>query len=379
MESGELSCGIFLDLSRAFDCVNHNKLLNKLEQYCIRGVALKWFRSYLSGRSQLVEVSNSNGTVRSGVLGVVLGMPQGSVLGPLLFNIYINDLLSLTNQNTLVVNYADDTNFIIKGEDFPMLIKNATHTLNLASMWFQLNGLILNEKKTKCIFFKINDSLVTPASMVINSRPFEFTDSASILGVFIDDKLKWHHHINFISDYLSRICYMIYVLRDNVNFNVLKLVYFANFVSKIRYGILFWGGSSEISTVFVLQKRALRTMLRLSLGTSCRGHFRSNNFLTVSAMYIEECLLFVWKYRHYFKSSKFSHDYSTRHKSNYIFPVHRLSYTEHFAGYTCLRFYNHLPDDIKNVSIINDYKKLIHAMLCKIEPYTVQEYLSYTY
>ena len=123
-ENGECALGIFIDLSKAYDCLNYNTLYEKLERYGIRGPALKWVQSYLTGRSQRVCISNENGTYLSNLEDVTVGIPQGSIIGPLLFTIYVNDIPSvLINKNQHIVNYADDTNLLINGENLETVLK----------------------------------------------------------------------------------------------------------------------------------------------------------------------------------------------------------------------------------------------------------------
>ena len=148
IESNQFAIGVFCDLSKAFDTLNHEILLNKLNHYGIRGKANMWFRSYLTERKQYVELNNK----KSSTLSLPTGVPQGSILGPLLFLIYINDLPSAANLKC--VSFADDSNFIIQGSDLTNLTTSLTKELEHVSDYFKANQLKLNAKKTKMVIFR---------------------------------------------------------------------------------------------------------------------------------------------------------------------------------------------------------------------------------
>ena len=148
LDDRKFGCGIFLDLQKAFDTVNHNILLSKLEHYGIRGTALEWFKSYLSERKQYVSVNGAN----SSYLNVTCGVPQGSVLGPLLFLIYINDLPRSSPKLAFYL-FADDTNIFCEAENLDMLQKVVNKELKKVKMWLDVNKLSLNVGKTNFFHF----------------------------------------------------------------------------------------------------------------------------------------------------------------------------------------------------------------------------------
>lgn len=378
LEDGNVSCGIFLDLSKAFDCINHEILLNKLHKYGIRGNVHNWFRSYLTGRKQLVELEHRKGKVRSGVLELSAGVPQGSILGPLLFIIFLNDISNIVSNidQQLIINYADDTNLLIKGQDFMEILETGNSLLKSIKQWFSENNLILNESKTDAILFKTNNSIRTPQDIILDSKKICFSTSVKFLGVHINDTLTWTTHIDYLTSKLSSICYAIRILRDQVDYDVVKTLYYANFYSLIKFGIVTWGSSSELCRIFSCQKRVIRLMLNMKARDTCRGKFKANKFLTVTAIYIYECLQFLVKNRSKFDSCLSTHTYSTRFRGDFTFPIHKRTLYEKGTFYRCLRFYNHLPLNIKNIQC--DKMLLAHArnFLCDIEPYSLDEYFS---
>ncbi|CAH2096769.1 unnamed protein product [Euphydryas editha] len=230
---------VFCDLSKAFDCVQHQTLIRKLHHYGIRGTALEFVTSYLSGRTQSVVI---NGKRSPGSL-VTMGVPQGSILGPFLFLVHINDLPHLVRDDHEIVLFADDTSLLFK----------VIH-------WFNINNLLLNESKTKCVRFTLPNVKLATTSIRIRDEEMELVDQAVFLGITLDSKLQWGPHIGKLSGRLSSADYAVKKIRQLTDIKTARLVYFSYFHSIMTYGLLLWGNAVDIQFIFILQKRAVRAI-----------------------------------------------------------------------------------------------------------------------
>lgn len=196
-----LTLGVFVDFSKAFDSINHDLLLSKLNHYGIRGIALDLIRSYLGHRQQFVQVNSFKSEVRS----VKVGVPQGSILGPLLFNIFINDLVNI-DVDTRYVIYADDATLFFSSNRSAELITRANAVLNKLYAWSLDNGLTINSQKTKAVLFRAKNTQITlEEDLLMNNSKIELVNSVKSLGVFFDHTMTWHSHIDFLASKLLQI------------------------------------------------------------------------------------------------------------------------------------------------------------------------------
>lgn len=378
LDSQDVVCGIFLDLSRAFDTINHTHLLNKLERIGFRGVSLNWFTSYLENRKQKVCLAAHGQKFESQELQFNIGVPQGSVLGPLLFIIYINDLVTaIASPHIQVVNYADDTSLVFKGKTLSDITHSVDTSFGSLKHWFSTNQLVLNESKSKSVIFRTQQSKIQTPMCLSADTQIPIVDSTKLLGIVIDSNCKWTEHIKETVSKLNKVCYALRTLSRVFNTPTLKTVYYANFYSIMKYGIEVWGGSHDLHKVFLIQKRVTRIIFKKKYLESCRGCFRENNMLTTFGLYIVSCLLYLKANKSDFQESTFSHAYTTRHKNNYVIPKHRLGLTESGPYYAAIKFFNLLPQRIKSNLSVPSFRKDIFNYICQMEPYSLAEFYGF--
>ena len=250
-ENSEFVYTQFLDLSKAFDCVSHDILINKLSYYKFSINSRKLLTSYLQDRSQFVNYCNIN----SKPINVKYGVPQGSVLGPTLFLVFINDLPYNTAPARSVL-FADDTTLIFNNKDTDALISSVHNKQATIHDWFLANKLMLNDNKTESMIFSLRqhtlDTMIT-------------TNCVKFLGVHIDSKLTWENHVQAICGKMSKNIYLLRNLASCVSQKTLLTAYFGLIHSVLIYAILVWGHSPHAASAFAVQRKAVRSNCGLEI------------------------------------------------------------------------------------------------------------------
>ena len=355
---GGRSTGITLcDLSKAFDCVDHDKLLRKMEFfYGFRGISLEFFRSYLSNRTQCIQQA---GEVVSDLRTIKYGVPQGSVLGPILFILYINDLCKYLSPQQCIL-YADDTSLIVSAADPAVLCFDMTGLELRAKAWFDANSLCMNTEKTQRI--------------IVSSNPrLNGGESVKLLGITIDEGLTWHTHIDLLSRKLSSSIYLLRRLRKFIDITCLLNTYYAFVYSHISYGITLWGSSGHAERVFRLQKGAIRVLAGVGLRDHCRPYFIKFGILTVPCIFILHTLLEIHKKKNVFKKNSHFHTYNTRNADHLRPP--RLRLQKCVKNSLSLELYNKLSTQTKNLPA-KRFGITVKTFLTQHAFYSVNEYMT---
>jgi hypothetical protein len=253
------------------------------------------------------------------------GVPEGSKLGPLFLLLYVNDLPKITDENSKIVLFADDTSIIITSPNPIQFKNNVNKIFQDVNRWFSTNSLSLNIDKTHYMQFITKNSSLIDLNISHGNKKIANICNTKFLGITLDNTLSWKTHIDTIIPKLSSACFTIRSVKPFLSQESLKMVYYSYFHSIITYGLIFWGNSYYSNTIFRLQKRTIRIIVGMRDRDSCREHFRKLKILPLKSQYTLSLTLFVINNKNYFKVNSEIHNINTRTKSNLHQPLSHLS------------------------------------------------------
>lgn len=375
-------CVLFMDMSKAFDFVCHRRLLEKLYRYGIRGSAHEWIKSYLSNRTQCVQISQycpDNKCItkyQSNYLHNNYGVPQGSILGPLLFLLYINDLPSAVTQQCYL--FADDTTIVIKSNKLENFESQINETLQKTIQWLELNNLKANLSKTKLMQFHTRRRNPKILNVNFENQRIDEVQSIKFLGVTLDSFCSWNDHIKDLCSRINRFVFALRRISQVVSKEAALTSYYGYIHSILQYGITMWGRSSNTDDVFIMQKKCIRAIFGLKTIESCRPYFKKYHILSLPCVYILSASIFVYEHAYFFKTFNELHKNPTRsqYRNKLYIPSTKLSLIAKNSYIMCIKIYNKLPDDIKDLPYLK-FKKSLKRWLQEKCFYSIQEYLEY--
>ena len=370
LDNSEIACGVFIDLQKAFDTVNHDILVDKLEYYGIRGVAKKWFKSYLAKRSQHVSIEG----FKSDMKEIKHGVPQGSVLGPLLFLLYINDLHKSIHY-CKAFHFADDTHLLNISTSSKRIQKQVNIDLKCLFKWLLANKISLNCSKTELIIFKSNRNKDTfKFKIKINGHKILPSDNIKYLGVYLDSDLSGNQHCKILAGKLNRANGMLSKIRHYVTQDELKSIYHAIFSSHLLYNCQVWGQSrSNITSVCKLQNKAMRIINFKDFNAPSNPIYAENLILKLEDIIKQKNCLFVHDFLNGILPDCFEDFFSklnavynnivTRNSSLgalYLPTINTTSYGLNSVTYKAIQCWNHVTNsygiDLSNL-LRHDLKK----------------------
>lgn len=300
LDDGRHTNALLCDLTKAFDCVPHDLLIKKLEYYGVRGKTLEFIKSYLTDRVQYVSIGGVNSQSRS----VANGVPQGSILGPILFLIFINDLPSAIDAGRCIL-FADDTTVLASSKNIQDLDALNNIIKHKTSQWFSANKLKVNDAKSQTILFS-------------SDKKAEKSEPVKLLGIMFDTFLTWLPQVEHVCRKMSPQIFALRQLKPFLSSNALKSVYYATVHSHLTYGVILWGNTHFAYKAFKLQKSAIRVLEGVPADSHCQPLFKKHKILPLPCLFILEVLCEIHKQKENFRTHADVHNYNTRNSSQLI-------------------------------------------------------------
>ena len=360
---------VFMDLSKAFDVMSHDILRIKLEHYGFRGSFLTFLMDYLKDRKYFVYVNGKSSVTKTSNIGV----PQGSTLGPLLFLIYINDIINCSDILKFIL-FADDTTVMYKNNNINQLNRILTNEVIKVINWFSANKLLINLSKSNSMLFS-NKRGNPKLKLNIQNIHLEEKEVVTFLGIEIDNKLVWKSHIKLICNKISKSIGILRLLKHSFPKHILKMIYMSLIFSYINYCNVVWGSAydNHLKPLVILQKKAIRIINKSSYDAESAPIFCSLSLLNISNIHKLNCLKFMYnclnddKYPN-FRNEIFdnapSHEYNTRHRGQLNPSKTALRLDICRRSFLCkgISLWNNIDVDVK-CSNFNLFKKIIKCKL----------------
>ncbi len=400
---GKVCSSVLIDIKKCFDTIDRSILFRKLEHYGIRGKTLEWIKSYFSNRKQFIFFKGKMSSLRD----ILLGILQGSVLGPLLFSIFINDIENAV-ANAIFNLFADDSITFLVNDNIPALIQTLQETLPHIVDWYSANRLIINSKKTKIILFttprqtfseekiqlKINfpvfintnsfgqhdPNKITKLSLISNNSENKDDRHARHLGIELDEKMNFKFHFDNLHRRLQKACFSLKLMKNILDKKHLKILYSSYCKSLLEYGIIIFTGVSNetLKPIRVLQKSCIRIIAKTS---NNRAHttplFKQYRILPYNELMTYNICKFMFKYKHGLAPEVFNdcwqfnhniHNYPTRNNHDFSTRTNINQFIMNTPLFKFPRIFNSLPANIKN--ILNEklfQRKLFNYLLNNIQ------------
>jgi hypothetical protein len=372
IENDEYAVGIFLDFSKAFDTVDHKILLDKLYFYGIRGTPHLWLESYLSERVQFTTFDGKQSEYKP----IKCGVPQGSILGPLLFLIYINDL-AFISETIYSIMFADDTSIFLTGKNLDEIISSLNDELQIIVQWLDSNKLSLNIDKTHYMIFKPrNKDIIHNTQLTIRSQNISKVDNCKFLGVMLDDQLNWQTHINYIKNKVAKATGVLYNVRRNLLRKHMITLYNSLIYPYLSYCNTIWASATKnaLNPLILIQKQVIRCICFLKKNQRTSSYFKPLNIMKLNELRTFSEAAFMYKlhnnllpsmFQNYFVYNRTVNPYVTRQRDLIRVPRYTSMLSKNFIKYKGAKTWNYVMTNI-NINVkFSTFKKLLKTHLMK--------------
>jgi hypothetical protein len=370
MDDGKVTGAIFLDLAKAFDTVNHTILLRKLSLLGLDANSCDWFRSFLTDRSQATQFSNT----LSDAARVTTGVAQGSILGPLLFIIYVNDLPSILD-HCCVTLFADDTVLYVSSKSTDTLQNLLNSDLQKLCYWLKENHLTVNIKKSKAMIIGSSQRLAKITSSLeftIDNTRLDQVKSFKYLGVLINENLSWKEHVDHIKSKVNKKIGLFNRIKKFLPLPYRILFYNSYILPIFDYSDIVWGDRGNdtlMSELQTLQNKVARSILDLPFRSSASEALKSLSWKNLKLRKLHR-LIFIYKCKNDLFSHKFEiiyshnvHKYNTRSKCN----IRKSSASHKWGHWTSVNFacndWNSLDNSIREANNLTSFKNAIRIAI----------------
>ena len=372
IDENKIVISFFLDFSKAFDCVDHDILLEKLDGYGVRGTALKFFESYLSNREQYVSLQGTHSTTRY----ITKGVPQGSVLGPLLFLIYIYDFPECNNFFKFTL-FADDSTLTssFPNTSLPNIHQILTTELADIDHWLRRNKLKINADKSYFIVYSYRNTYSIPP-VQLGQDTIQQTNCTKFLGLHLDQHLRFDDHLQHVSSKVSKTIGILYKLNNKLPDYILKTLYNSLILPYLTYGIEAWYAAPEFlsSKIFVLQKKSIRAIHNLPYNAHTHDYFKHDNILKVSDLYKVQSCSYLYSYINSEDNEIHSrlhthsniHEHNTRNRNNLVVPRYTRTRSQSSFLYQSITEWNNLPAAIKISESAPAFRRKLKGYYCSL-------------
>lgn len=360
IEKNRKIMAIFLDFKRAFETIDREILIQKLYMYGIREKELAWFKSYLANRKQITKVND----IKSDSINNDFGVPQGSILGALLFIIYINDMPNILEQCQIIL-YADDTLIYTEGDSSEECHNNMVNDINNINIWLKKNKLKLNETKTKIMEINFDSEIV----FKINNEGIEKVNNMKYLGFIIDKEMKFKDHIDYICKKISKKIGFFKRIRNKISLITSINVYNTIIKPHFEFGstiIYTCCNESQIERLQILQNKAMRTILKCSKYANIQVMLDMLKWLNIKQRLQLNTLLFIYQIKHgnapeylcdQIKYVGEVQPYGLRNAENFRLRKANTTSRQRSLFYKGLKLFNSLPNETKTENNIKIFKK----------------------